>query len=668
MRTISIVCLIGFVMLVPARWALADVAANLSQAQELYKARQYTQAEQSYLTVMQQGDRNTGEGGDAAFAACKKLPLVYIATDRLPEARDAVQQLLSRYAGYEFLPHAIHEIVEGSEALLKVAQVRQLYQDMVTTQPGDSQAIWLKMGVAIASVHLAEDKAVDAVVQNITAQHGADDRAAEALNHIAWAYRKLGRYNEALTIYLYVVNNWAQKDRVVFAQQSIAICQIRLGDRQAADEALQVMLQKFGRDSNTSKLLAWSVYEYLQAGETEGAYKVFDLVLQTYPEAPETIDALLSLATAVIQRDDRARIEPTVQTLLTRFAPTEAKASALHVVANMLGWKCRDYGNYPLDEQNPPGICNRSLLAIANYTLATWPRSDWAMWAERDLATAAIHRGDNASAEAAISRLSTDYADRNGTTEALNFLADYCLQLKKDGRAETVYQHLVTEHPTDEVILLAEVGLGVTQLHEGNDAGAEAIFQKVMAEYANHPGLSKLVNLMAEGYRDRAMDIELEQRKRPDKIPYAVRIASEGRPEIVKSYYRRAIETWEIIINQLPASADITPVAYTFAGEAYDCIGDPEKALEYFTIVTEQHPAYQHADYALFMVSRMWQRLQARGVVTESQAWPMIMQASQTLLNRYPRSEYARIARKTVDSMTATEIRRKERANERQQN
>jgi tetratricopeptide (TPR) repeat protein len=100
------------------------------------------------------------------------------------------------------------------------------------------------MGMAIASVHLAEDKAVDAVVRDIITQHGADDRASEALNHIAWAYRKIGRYSEALTIYQYVVNNWPQKDRVVFAQQSIAICQLRLGDRQAADEALQVMLQR----------------------------------------------------------------------------------------------------------------------------------------------------------------------------------------------------------------------------------------------------------------------------------------------------------------------------------------------------------------------------------------------------------------------------------------
>jgi outer membrane protein assembly factor BamD (BamD/ComL family) len=160
--------------------------------------------------------------------------------------------------------------------------------------------------------------------------------------------------------------------------------------------------------------------------------------------------------------------------------------------------------------------------------------------------------------------------------------------------------------------------------------------------------------------------ISLQSLKQPGDIPYPVRVATEGRPEIVKSYYRRAIEKWEIVIKQLPVSAEITPVAYTFAAESYERIGDPKKALEYFSIAAEQYPAYKHADYALFMVSRMWEQLQKQELATESQAWPMIVQASQTLLNRYPQSEYARIARKTVDSITATETQRKEQANEQQ--
>jgi len=668
MKKNRIVSLAGLLLpaLLATQSAFADIAADLRQAEGLYKAAQYDQAEQAYPKVIREADLNKPAEWEAAFSAAKSLPLVYIATDRLPQAKEAVKQLLSTYAQYEFLPHAIHEIVEGAKPLLKLPQVRQLYQDMVTAQPGDSQAIWLKMGMAIASVHLAEDEAVDAVLQDIIAQHAQDNRAAEALNHIGWAYRKLQRYNEALTIYQYVVDNWPQKDRVVFAQQSIAICQVRLGNRQAADEALDVMLQKFGKDKNTSKLLAWSVYEYLQAGETEGACKVFDLVLQTYPEAPETIDALLALATAVIQGDDRDRIEPTVQTLLTRFAPTDAKASALHTVANMLAWKCADHVNRSLREQNLPGIFNRCLQAVADYCLATWPKSDWAVWAQRDLATVAIQRRDDATADAAIGRLTTEYANHKDTPGILQFLSNLYVQTGKYGEVGSISDVFARRYPDNELSPVAKAALAQAQIRQGKDADAEAIFQRIVTDYANHPRLAEAINFMAEGYRARAKAVELEQRKQPNPVPYAVRVATEGRPEVVKTYYRRAIEKWEIIINELPVSADITPVAYTFAGEAYDRIGDSRKALEYFTIVTEQYPTYQNADYALHMIGRMWQQLQEQGLATEAQAWPMMVQASEALLKRYPQSGYAPIARKTVDWITATEIRRKERTHEQQ--
>ena len=271
MKKVPIMYVVAFPMaMLPAISARASVAADLSQAEGQYKAGQYAQAERSYLTVIQQADRNESTGADAAFNARKMLPLVYIATDRLPQAKDAVQQLLSRYAQSESLPRAIHEIVEGSKPLYKLAQVRQLYQDMVTARPADPRAIWLKMGVAIASVHLTDDPSTDSLLQDIIAQHGSDRRAAEALNQIAWACRNLKQYNKALTIYQYVVDKWPEKDRVAFAQHGIVMCQIGLGNHQEADAAFRVLVQKFGKDEDASKMVLWAGHGYSDAGEVEG--------------------------------------------------------------------------------------------------------------------------------------------------------------------------------------------------------------------------------------------------------------------------------------------------------------------------------------------------------------------------------------------------------------
>jgi len=394
------------------------------------------------------------------------------------------------------------------------------------------------------------------------------------------------------------------------------------------------MLQKFAKDKNTSKLLAWAVFEYLQAGETEGAYKVFDLVLQTYPEAPETIGALLSLATAAIQGDDRARIEPTVQTLLTRFAPTEAKASALHTVADMLGWKCRDYGNYPLEEQNLPGICNRCLLAIANYTLATWPKSDWAMWAERDLATAAMHRGDYSSAETAISRLSTDYADRKDTPAALNFLADCCLALKKDNAAETVYQHVVKEYPTYDLILLTKVGLGVIQIRQGDDQGAEATFQKILADYANHPRLAEAVNLMAEEYSKRAF-------QDPPWLPSGGPYLSEE----AKTYLRKAAEKWDLIVTTLPVHPSITPSAHYDLATTYYYLGEYPKVEKHCSQLRAGWPTDEHAWMTYVLTVKTYQDSLWKGEIRQKECDAKTKLIYDELVSRYPNCPAAPMVR-----------------------
>jgi hypothetical protein len=50
--------------------------------------------------------------------------------------------------------------------------------------------------------------------------------------------------------------------------------------------------------------------------------------------------------------------------------------------------------------------------------------------------------------------------------------------------------------------------------------------------------------------------------------------------------------------------------------------------------------------------------------MTDAEATPMILNASQALLDRYPQSEYAPVAREIVDRIALTEIRRKEATNE----
>ncbi|OHB68499.1 MAG: hypothetical protein A2Y77_08705 [Planctomycetes bacterium RBG_13_62_9] len=643
MKKIVIVYLVGLFLPVVLldRSAFADVGADLSQAEGLYKAGQYAQAEQAYLKVTREADPNKPAESEAVFAAAKGLSLVYIATDRLGQAKEAIQPLLARPT-----PHAVHEIVEGAKALNKLSQVHQLYREMVAARPKDPQVLWLKMGLAIANAHLADDKAVEAILQDIAANHESDDRVAEAVGQVAWAYRKLQQYDKALRMDQYNVGRWPRKARAAYVQQGIVVDHIGLKDFAAADQALEVLIQKFGQDADASKLILWSGFSYQDAKESERASKVYELVVQHYPQTPEAVTAQVRLAEAGVEAEDRSRMEQTIPLLLTQFAPTQDKAEGLRTLSRILVWKHFEYATRPARQPDLPALTDEYLLAIANYMLATWPNSDWAMWAQRSLATVAIHRGDDAAAQAAIDRLTGDYADRKDTPAVLNFLADYSFQLRKYGQAEQLYKHVCDHWPRNEQALLAKAGRARVCIVQGDDKTAEAIFQEIMADYANHPKLAETLLALGGAYHDYASGLRSQDATPPPSdLPPALREP----PLRVRESYAKAIEKWAILLERYPDMPEVSPMALYHSAMAYSQMGDPVKAIECYQQLLERWPEQEYNHHALLRLPGLYEQLVFKQLLPQEQANALIRAAYEQFVRKYPGSPAVEAARQQVD-------------------
>ena len=82
------------------------------------KAGKYAEAEQIYQKILQTGSGNP----EMVYQAGRMLPRVYLASDRLAQAQEAVQQLLAQSARHERLPHALHDIVDQARLLNKTGQ------------------------------------------------------------------------------------------------------------------------------------------------------------------------------------------------------------------------------------------------------------------------------------------------------------------------------------------------------------------------------------------------------------------------------------------------------------------------------------------------------------------------------------------------------------------
>jgi tetratricopeptide (TPR) repeat protein len=628
MKKTVIVYLLGLLLPVVLldRSACADVAADLSQADGLYKTGQYAQAEQPYLKVIRGTDANKPAESDAAFAAAKGLALVYIATDRLPQAEQAIQPLLARPT-----PHDLHKIVEEAKALKKLPQVRQVYQDMIAARPDDHNVIWLKTGLGVASAHLGDDRVVQATLDNIIANHGQDDRVVEALGQIAWAYRKLNQYDKALKINQYTVDNWPQKDRAAYAQQGVLLCQIGLGNIAAADQAFGVLIQQFGKDPDASKIVLWSGFGYQDANQADRAYKVYELVVQNYPDTPEAVTAQLRLALASVEAEDPNRMGQTIQALLTQFTPTQDKGAALRYLADSLYWKHAAYVNQAVQHQNTLALTDQYARAIANYTLANWPNSDWAVWAERDMANGAIRRGDDAAAVDVLNGMLTRYAKLESLPRAVCQIGDTFLDVGKSDQADQLFRYAIENWAGSKDVIWAKAGKVRVGIAKGDNATAEARFKQLLSDYADDSRLPDIVNPIAEAYYEGAT----REIRSGDIRPSATR-AGNSPPIHAQQCLRKAVDAWALFQQRWPKDPVVGPLSYYFSAICYARLGETLNAVEAYHNLLEKWPDYEKNQNAILTLVSLCHKLVRDGSTTESDIDPLLRWAYRQFTEKYP--------------------------------
>jgi tetratricopeptide (TPR) repeat protein len=575
--------------------------------------------------------------GDAV-AAQKKLVIDSIAKSDIVTAEAACWQLVNAPT-----PHALHEIVDEADTLNKLPEVRQVFQDMITALPKDPQVIWLKTGLAIADIHLGNDAAAQATLQDIIGKHGSDDRVVEALGQIAWAYRKLQKYDKALSSNQYTVDNWPQKDRAAYAQQGIVLCQIGLGDISAADKALDVLIQKFSRDPDASKIVLWSAFGYDDAGKKDRAYDVYGLVVQSYPNTPEAVTAQARRALASMDAEDPTRMAQDIPTLLTQFAVTQDKGEAVRYLENGLFWKRFGYANQPT-KQDIVTLVDGYLETVAKHTVAVWPKTNWALWAERDLGTVAIQRGDDAAAQAAVDSLTADYANSTDTPAALTFLADQAFGLKKFAEADQIYQRICDHWPGGRQALLASAGHAKSCIAQGQDDQGDAIFRKMFVDYADEPSLPEVSVDVAQAYYVRGIGQLAEFRKDMTTTSRQGQ-TKQVTPDSFRQDIGKAIAVWEMVGFQMPESPTITPRAVYHAAvcSAQD-LGDYEKGIRYFKIVVEKWPSYKYASNAQRFIAFYTEKSAKLAGSLQPGVEIEIEQIYKGVMEKYPDSNEATVA------------------------
>ncbi len=113
--------------------------------------------------------------------------------------------------------------------------------------------------------------------------------------------------------------------------------------------------------------------------------------------------------------------------------------------------------------------------AEAAYTkiVTDYAKTDWAVKAQRGLATMYIIRGEYTKAEEAVKKLTVELGESLGAAEAIYRVADMYRMMKKHSEAKSLYQYVVEQYPQDAYAIWGQMYVVICDFYLGNEKDAQ---------------------------------------------------------------------------------------------------------------------------------------------------------------------------------------------------
>lgn len=276
------------------------------------------------------------------------------------------------------------------------------------------------------------------------------------------------------------------------------------------------------------------------------------------------------------QQYDKAK-EP-LEKMIADFAKHPDLPEVLYWIARRYGWLDRyeeEKGVYRQIIENCPdsSYANKARLGLSRANVLSLIMSQ-----------------DYDGAEKAFAKLVVDFKNHPELHDAIYWVADGYARSGKYEKANSLYQQIIQYYPGHSSIVdRAKFGLSIANVQSlvmsGKYDSAEEAIDRLIADFAGHPDLAKVVRNIGQSYYTKARLTNLE-----------------GDIEGGKALYRKAIEVWERLIREFPDS-EIIPNAYYSSAVCYaQELGEYQKGINYFQKVVNNWPDYEYAQQAQLLI------------------------------------------------------------------
>ncbi len=427
----------------------------------------------------------------------------HYSAERWQLASEEFQAFLKNHAGHEQAPQARFYLAESLVRLGKLSEARQLFAELLESDPQSPLARQALFRKAEASFRVGDDQAASRDLAEFSQQYPHDELNAYALSYLGVLHNNAGRYGEAISAFdsfnarfndsklkaqvelargwsLYKLEKFAEAEGVykqLVDDREISMeARYRLGMIYAAQQRWQQAIATLGLAAEgdahhgLQPAIAFQTGESFRGcGELGRAVEQFDKVLSQWPDDGHADDALFGKLQIAIKQEDHATAVRVAEDFLHRFADSSLKVSA----------ECR----------SAIAVCQARLgnISAAKEALAKLktaePASQLIAPTTYKVAEAAFQTGDQATAKMLFGELSSEGNTAEWSSRGLAGLAWSQLKAEDLAASASTFEKLLNQHPDDPLAATAALLRGQALEKLGQFEPALAMYRRVMEDY-----------------------------------------------------------------------------------------------------------------------------------------------------------------------------------------
>ena len=299
-------------------------------ADAYYEQKKYDKALDIYSYMVDTwADSAEAAGAQAGIARAN------IALGKEEAAQAAIDKLVGDFSHSANIADAVDEVADKYRDASKYDKAMELYKYVVNTWPESEQAIGSQGCIVRINIALGDDPNAKAAVDKLIAEFGGRDDIVEAVRDVAEEYQEAKKYEKAIELYNYVVDNWRESEEAIESQRCIVRINIELGDDPNAKVAIDELIAKFAGRDDIAEQVQDVAGEYQNAKRYDKAVELYKYVIDNWPGDRQAIWSQLGVVRLYIGLGDDPNTEAAIDKLVRDFSSNTELPAALNRIAEI---------------------------------------------------------------------------------------------------------------------------------------------------------------------------------------------------------------------------------------------------------------------------------------------------------------------------------------------